>query len=115
MAPQSGRWTQDLCPSCGNLRTMPEGWSSCVSCMIGSSGATGARRLVKKAYRLIALSGSRVRERRVWLALEVEPFCELADISHPTLGKVERGEPVREATAFKIARALDTTIEELSG
>lgn len=38
---------------------------------------------------------------------------DAAGLSEPPVRKAERGEPVTERTAHKIARALDTTVEEL--
>jgi transcriptional regulator with XRE-family HTH domain len=73
--------------------------------------AGGAPSGARSEY-LVALPGA--KRRRLWLGFELEEFVGASGISLPTLRKAERGEPVREGTAIKIARALDTTVEELS-
>lgn len=107
VAPSVGRWTTKQCSSCRRPRTMPERWGICPSCLGGTSRVSAAR-----AFRLVAIP--KTRSQRLWVGVSQQEIAEETDLSVATIGKAERGEPVRQSTALKIAVALDTTVEDLT-
>ncbi|QBD79317.1 XRE family transcriptional regulator [Ktedonosporobacter rubrisoli] len=49
---------------------------------------------------------SRVRELRIKAALNISRLSQLANVSRPTLEKMERGEPVRPDLASAVCHVL---------